>query len=621
MSSVSAAIVCLLVALTPLALAQHSYRCPDDYEDRNNKCVKIQRLPPKMGCPDGYLLRCRSHDKTDCSCVKRHFADYQYECPVEWRLKEDQCIWRETCPPVYECPEGYDRHGDECRKHEVTPAIPYCHEGELKDGGCVTIDKKHAKLTCPHDYKLVGKGKDRKCRATHYSDHQRHCPDGYTFQDDVCLKYWEKPAHSYCPDGSSEERGKCVKYHYEEAERHCPAHADGHHIKTNGFEDAMRGLCRCKTCDNEKGEYETVSLTAATDEDRREECMDLCLDKEGCVAIELALGKTRCELHFGEISHVAHNSKHECIKREEGDEDECYGVEYFDKELACPGKFTPSDHTSPDGKPMCEKCKDGHGQKDTHNCVYKPMKYRCPEGTEKYNKHQCVKKFPIDHAYSCDHGYELIYRGKDAKCVKKEYLPFEYKCDKGGDLHEYYDRHVCKYEATKPYETRCEDGYEWHEDGKAKCFKHVYEAPIPVCPSKYDLRGWRCVHKRTSPPAYKCPHDKGHYEPQNGKEVCHAVHTRPLLPECPEPYRYNDKRDICVNRKKQPAEKVCPDGYRPAKKRFWQYFIDSEDKKCVKVERKPVQHYCPDGAYNRNGVCIIRDVLPAKGGNLKKPYN
>lgn len=185
--------------------------CPNDQDPIDGKCYIYGT--PTIVCPTGYT-------QIGDECHKQ--GTTVTDCPEGYDLRDGACYIEGK--NIIECPDGYDLQNSKCYK--ILELITNCPEGyDLRDGACWTTGNLN--MVCPDGtHKATIDGEERCIIDSTY------CPDGYTRQDDKCVKAGEiicpsgtikigdscQRTETICPEGSIEINNTCVR----EGEIVCP---------------------------------------------------------------------------------------------------------------------------------------------------------------------------------------------------------------------------------------------------------------------------------------------------------------------------------------------------------------------------------------------------------------
>eukprot|EP01068_Selenidium_serpulae_P015671 Selendium_serpulae@DN6231_c4_g1_i1.p1 len=173
------------------------YRCPPHFILRNRKCVSTKTSPPAVSCPAGYRM-------VNNECVRLVKVEPTFYCDGDgFQLDREilRCVGTDWRPVEFVCPAGAIPQGGSCMKTQQLPAQPACPEGSTQEGDkCVTEDVIEVTSVCdgssPSD-------QDENCIVEQVLPAQMRCPSGYDLNPETgsCAKLVEAPLEPVCLEG------------------------------------------------------------------------------------------------------------------------------------------------------------------------------------------------------------------------------------------------------------------------------------------------------------------------------------------------------------------------------------------------------------------------------------
>jgi len=160
--------------------------CPIDSELIDGKCYLAGETI--ITCPPGYT-------KAGNKCYLQ--GSTVTTCPDGYELRDNACYIEGK--NIIECPDGYDLLNSQCiQRGELITTCPTGYT--LKDGACYTIGTQN--MVCPDGTHKTTIDNEERCIID-----STYCPDGYTRQNDKCVK----PGETICPSGTIKIGDKCQR--------------------------------------------------------------------------------------------------------------------------------------------------------------------------------------------------------------------------------------------------------------------------------------------------------------------------------------------------------------------------------------------------------------------------
>ncbi|POM83613.1 hypothetical protein CmeUKMEL1_08270 [Cryptosporidium meleagridis] len=195
------------------------YRCPQEYELINNKCVKKMTKPPMVSCQDGYSL------ENNIECVKQSKLTAKFECPKKkdymYNPQTKLCHSmshhhsQKTHQPLVVCPAGsIPQDNSHCLSIEKSPPKVECLDsGWIFDQSmklCVYNEYTSVNFECPMNSQNIGNG---KCKVTETESTDIECPPEFVYEGNgQCISRIQADPQIKCPNGSSATpQGTCLK--------------------------------------------------------------------------------------------------------------------------------------------------------------------------------------------------------------------------------------------------------------------------------------------------------------------------------------------------------------------------------------------------------------------------
>ncbi|KAH7650315.1 hypothetical protein FG379_003387 [Cryptosporidium bovis] len=516
--------------------------CPgNSSKTEDGKCVLLVRLPPKLECPEGYLMedgncvqRARKHCPPE-GCTINNIIESSPECPNGYEIENEVCIFKHTIEPTRICDEGQNYlnpdkghlchektlktcPGNNCERIHRQPLEYKCDPGERLSFGtkqCENTVTGPKILKCEKPFKLVGdqcihdipkECATGNCSITISILPKYKCESGTLISNDKCEVIKRRPANLSCPNDYSLNNDMCVKYVFKE--------------------------CLNNQCEKKVSYFPTIDCP-----DQYEQ-----------------LPNGTCEKKINHLPHLAcpqgcdlFNSY--CLREIEPvcPVEGCYAKETFIPNVKCPHGFEKNYRNFAFGSDaVCYKK------------LFKEGETSCPSGSiysngscQMYSEKQCLdencgKAMTLTPERICPNGMELLPNGL---CKALETLPMEMYCPEEfqlkGDRCVQYKEKSCKRKncivrkVAEPL-LSCQKGSRLEE---TVCVRDKFIPTTNSCPENHKMINGRCLHLFKK----ECP---------NG--TCERnVYVEPTL-HCPK--GFVDVGNKCIYLEYSGHKKTCPPG-------------------------------------------------------------
>uniref|UniRef100_A0A0G4I3J1 Oocyst wall protein n=1 Tax=Chromera velia CCMP2878 TaxID=1169474 RepID=A0A0G4I3J1_9ALVE len=455
-------------------------------------------------------------------------------------------------------------------------AVPTCRAGFEYDGTtCVRSVMADMLMKCPEGFQLETsssssgkKGGDAKCVDDMTQPPTLLCPEGYTYENDVCSREEAVNPDTSCPPGFAPVGNTCQQ----------EVETPGSFVCPPGYEFNQAA----NTCERANLIPPTLHCPVGFRQFEGNQCI-----KEETVAPSMVCPKDY------------QMSGKQCVKAEEAP-----------PKAFCPdGTQAPANGQCPvtSAQPVNPDCPPGYDYDAKTNTCRAPgilsSELVCPPGFTRRELNGEIKCVQEEEPW-CPEGY--IFDRAQGVCVRTvapwcppgfTFYPPESKCLRAVDVVTVEkvgpERVTVLDEAPCPPGTTqsgdqcltttleqailvCPDGFEG-PDEQGRCIRQVTAPADSVCPKGYAQgKKGECLANRTAPPRAVCPPG---YEPFG--QSCRQIFTENPIFACPPNYQRDGNR--CFREEVAPVLPFCPKGYQLIGGR------------CLRVVAAPTRMECPEG--------------------------